>query len=92
MDVEHVVRLLDPRDGRQAGRRLGRQADRGSWGNYSSQWVSLPVSQHTSLNRTGLQTEPLACNCMEGQVRRVDSLIRGKEGKVKKEEKRAEQY
>lgn len=86
-DVEVVVRLQDPRDGRRAGRRAGRQADRASWGNYSSQWVSLPVSQHTSFNRTGLQTEPLACNCMEGQGRPVYSLIRGKEGEAKKEEK-----
>lgn len=87
VDVELVVWLLDPRDGRQAGRQAGRQVDRGSWGNYSSQWVSLPVSQHTSLDRTGLQTEPVECNCMEGQGRPVYTLIRGTEREAKKEGK-----
>lgn len=85
-DVMVVVRLLDPRDGIQAGGRAGRQADSESWGNSSSQWVSLPVSQHISLNRPGLQIDPLACNCLEGRGRPADDLMRGTGGKVRREE------
>lgn len=87
-DVAVVVQLLDPRDGRQAGARAGRQADSESWGKSSSQWVSLPVSQHISLNRPGLQIDSLACNCLEGQGRPADVLMRGTGGEVKREERK----
>lgn len=82
--VAVVVPLLDPRDGRQAGG----LADSESRGNSSSQWVSLPVSQHICLNRPGLQIEPLACNCLEGRGRPADGLMRGKGRKVKREERK----
>lgn len=50
--------------------------------------MSLPVSQHISLNRSGLQIDPLACNCLEGRGRAADGLMRGKGGKVKREERK----
>lgn len=76
-------------EGWETGRRAGRQAGSESTGNSSSQWVSLPVSQPISLNRPGLQIEPLACNCLEGQERPADGLMSGKEGKVKEKKNRA---
>lgn len=51
VDVALVVETSAPKGwetGRQVGWQAGRQADSGSWGNSSSQWVSLPVSQHIS--------------------------------------------
>ncbi len=83
-NVVVAVQLLDLRDGRQVGV-LGRQADCWSLRNSSSQKVSLPVSQRISLNRPGLQIDPVTCNCLKGQGRPVDSLMREK---VKREERK----
>lgn len=82
-DVAVVVRLLDPRDRRRAGGLAGKHSQ--SRGYSNTQWVSLPVSHHISLNRPGLQIDPLACNCLEGHERPAHGLMRGK---VKREERK----
>lgn len=72
----------DTRDGRQTGRQTGRPADRSSWGDSSSQWALLPVSQPISLTRPEPRIEPPACNCAEGQGGPENGLIsRGGRGR-----------
>lgn len=69
-----VVPLLGLRDGRHAGGQEKQTASPG--GAQALSRVSLPVSQHISLNRPGLQIDPPAPNCLEGQDRPESGLIR----------------